>query len=166
MFKILVFLVISYLTCTILLDSSTNDTYYVPCNIGYPFGDEKQIDIDMLDNQTRTIHNGEEKHLQDLHGKCPYQQINETLVDPHTLCPGPDFSLIPPPDEILFSSSNKQTPKVQCKKCDLRLTPDNTAVLLECFQCFDIPSTCPPANRTERNILYKVSVQEKLLNFQ
>lgn len=62
----------------------------------------------------------------------------KSLQEPYIDCPG--FPVIPPPHEIIFSSSQRPSPEVQCKKCDLRLTPNNTAVIVECFQCYDIPS--------------------------
>lgn len=65
------------------------------------------------------------------------------LQDPYIACPG--YVKIPPPHELIFSSGEIPGPEVQCRKCDLRLTPDNKAVIVECFQCFDIPSTKRPA---------------------
>nr|CAH7760468.1 unnamed protein product [Callosobruchus chinensis] len=74
--------------------------------------------------------------------------------DPYQFCPS--VPVVPPPHEIIFSSSGIPQPKLQCKKCDLRLTEDGKAIVVECFQCYDIPTTTREANKTERNILYKV----------
>lgn len=60
------------------------------------------------------------------------------LQDPYVTCPG--YAIFPPPHEAIYSSDERPAPEVQCKKCDLRLTTDNTAVIVECFQCYDIPS--------------------------
>lgn len=65
------------------------------------------------------------------------------MQDPYIACPG--YVKIPPPHELIFSSGEIPGPEVQCRKCDLRLTPDNKAVIVECFQCFDIPSSKRPA---------------------
>lgn len=52
---------------------------------------------------------------------------------------------IPPPNEVIYSSGEIPGPEVQCKRCDLRLTTDSKAVIVECFQCFDIPTPKRPA---------------------
>ncbi|CAH1980294.1 unnamed protein product [Acanthoscelides obtectus] len=62
----------------------------------------------------------------------------EKYNDPYQFCPS--VPVVPPPHEIIFSSSGIPQPELQCKKCDLRLTEDGKAVVVECFQCYDIPA--------------------------
>ncbi|KAJ8924110.1 hypothetical protein NQ315_006892, partial [Exocentrus adspersus] len=135
--------------------SQSNDTAYVPPgNTQYPFGDEKQFNVHALDEDTNQIHCVEQKDIKELEGSCPLKQSTEEIADPYIACPG--YDTFPPPQEAIYSSNEKPAPEVLCKKCDLRLTVDNQAVVVECFQCYDIPSSDRQANRTERNILYKV----------
>lgn len=40
--------------------------------------------------------------------------------------------------EVLFGSNTNPTPKLQCKKCSLNITEDGRAVVLQCFECFEV----------------------------
>ncbi|KAJ8955751.1 hypothetical protein NQ318_008624, partial [Aromia moschata] len=129
-----------------------SETYDPPGNTKYPFGDEQQ-NVNSLEQDINNVHCVDQKDLKELQGKCPLQEATAEELDPYVACPG--FDTIPPPHEIIFSTNEQQAPEVQCKKCDLRLTPDRTAVVVQCSHCFDIPSPDRKANRTEKDILYK-----------
>lgn len=40
--------------------------------------------------------------------------------------------------ELMYSNSEEAFPEVQCKKCHLRLTSDNLAVVVKCYNCVDL----------------------------
>ncbi|CAG9768242.1 unnamed protein product [Ceutorhynchus assimilis] len=51
--------------------------------------------------------------------------------------PFPDYPAVPPKGEAIFTTSLNVAPTMQCRRCDLQLTPDGDAVIVRCVQCYE-----------------------------
>ncbi|KAF2897319.1 hypothetical protein ILUMI_08857 [Ignelater luminosus] len=85
--------------------------------------------------------NERRNNLQSFPGSCPSSPSSSgSLERTHVPCAGEAQF----PRDILYSSDSEASPTVQCKKCDLKVIPEGTAVIVRCFECYDIP---PPLNK-------------------
>lgn len=122
--------------------------YEPPKTISYPFGDEKQVNNDMLNKTAVPDMITSENQFTEYKPECsgPLEGIDELYV----ACLKNELSL--EQKDILYSSTFGSNtipvtiPGLLCQKCDIRKNPENTAVIIECFGCFDLTN---PSNRTE-----------------
>lgn len=128
---------------------SASAPYQAPRSVSYPFGDEDMVNNDMLNKSATSEANcADENEFIEYKPECtgPVEGVDEIYVT----CLKNDLT-VEPTDSIYSSSSSASTsqfnlPSLICKRCDLQKNPENTAVIINCVNCFDVGN---PLDRTE-----------------
>ncbi|XP_060533977.1 uncharacterized protein LOC132706587 [Cylas formicarius] len=131
-------------------ETNTSFVYIPPGNTRFPYGDEATFNINFADKDVNQVTCYEKIKVFSEKGSCPFTP-EESEEDLHPYVDCPEFTHLPPLSNLVYTDKSFPT-ESQCDNCDLRVTEDETAVILKCTGCFDL--TVPSQNQTD--IVYKV----------
>ncbi|KAK9873949.1 hypothetical protein WA026_002302 [Henosepilachna vigintioctopunctata] len=126
--------------------------YQAPRSISYPMGDENMINNNMLNSSATSEANcADENEFMEFKPECtgPVDGTDEIYVAclKNELTEGPTDSIY---SSLISANTNPVVlPELMCKRCDLQKNEDNSAVIINCHECYDLRNSL---NRTRVNI--------------